>query len=86
VVVNYSNTPLLQSSIGSLAGSSHNTVSFLLQIVDTDITTPTEWSPTGVACNLQLVNYSVQPITLVGSGGSGNVNPQITASVLVMEV
>jgi len=77
---------IVNSTIGSIIGSSQITTSFIMHITDSDIITKTTNSPFGVACKLQLINnIGFTPyITLIGSGSSGNSIPQITATMTIM--
>jgi hypothetical protein len=80
-IVKNGSTNLIGGTIGSLSGSSLST-SLITQFTDADINIPTEISPTGFACKLQIINNSAQypSITLYGSASTGNLIPQNSAS------
>jgi hypothetical protein len=80
-IVKNGSTNLIGGTIGSLSGSSLST-SLITEITDADINIPTEISPTGIACKLQVINNSAQypSITLYGSASTGNLIPQNSAS------
>lgn len=80
-IVKNGSTNLIGGTIGSLSGSSLST-SLITEITDADINIPTEISPTGFACKLQIINNSAQylSITLYGSASTGNLIPQNSAS------
>jgi hypothetical protein len=74
---------LSNTTIGSPTGSSQNTSTYIFEIKVSDFTTPTSLSPSGFACNINVVNHtSYVPIVLLnGLAGSGSSVPQITATV-----
>lgn len=78
------------STVGSLFGSSQNTNYFIIQISENDMTTICSYSTFGFACKLQLINntkMSYMPyVTLIGSFSSGNLLPQITASITIQSI
>lgn len=80
-IVKNGSANLIGGTIGSLSGSCLTT-SFITQITDEDINTPTGNSPTGVACKLEVVNNSSQypSVTLYGSASTGNLIAQNSAS------
>ena len=71
------------TTIGSPTGSAQNSTVIIFEIKTIDFTTPTFLSPSGFACDIQVVNHtSFVPLVLLnGSSGSGNANPQIRATV-----
>jgi hypothetical protein len=78
------------STIGSNYGSPQNSNYFIIQLTDSDMVTPTTLSTTGVACKLQIINNSkttyMPYTTLMGAYSSGNVLPQITASIIIQSI
>ena len=70
------------TTIGSPTGSAQNSTSLIFEIKITDFTTPTSLSPSGFACDIQVVNHTsfVPFVLLNGSSGSGSVFPQIRAT------
>ena len=73
------------STIGSLSGTTQNSSSLILQIMDMDMTYQTELSPTGFACNIQLINHTPfnQSITLYDASSIGFNIPQINATISI---
>lgn len=82
-LVKNSNTIFPEHTIGSLAGSSQNSTTSIIQIKDTDITLPTPLSPNGLGCKLELINNTINmpSVTLIGSLSASNPLAQISASL-----
>jgi hypothetical protein len=78
------------STVGSFFGSSQNTNYFIIQLTEEDMITPAEFSNTGYACKLQIVNNTrtsyISYVTLIGSFSTGNQLPQITASITIQSI
>jgi hypothetical protein len=77
------------SVVGSLTGSSQNTNTFLLEISEQDMISPFSKNTPfqNSACLLRLINYSHKNyVTLIGSNSSGNIIPQISASMTFMRI
>ena len=78
------------STVGSSFGSSQNTNYFIIQLTEEDMITPAEFSNTGYACKLQIVNNTrtsyIPYVTLIGSFSTGNQLPQITASITIQSI
>ena len=79
---------LVGSTNGTFTGTSQNTNVFLCQLDEIDFTEKCEKSPTGYGCKLEIVNSSsiTNSVSLYGSRMTGNVIPQITASMTIMSV
>lgn len=79
---------LVGSTNGTFTGTSQNTNIFLCQLDDMDFTEKCEKSPSGYGCKLEIVNSSstANSVSLYGSRMTGNVIPQITASMTIMSV
>jgi hypothetical protein len=73
------------SIIGSLSGTTQNSSSLILQINDTDMIYQTGLSPSGYACNIELINITpfVQSITLYDASSIGFTIPQINATISI---
>jgi len=71
------------STIGSIVGSSQNSNTCILQITDDDMIMPTSYSPTGYACQLELINNTSDglSVTLYDASGLNYNIPQINASI-----
>jgi len=84
------NGAIVKSSVvGSLTGSSQNTNTFLLEIGEQDMIAPFSKNTPfqNRACLLRLINYSPKNyVTLIGSNSSGNIIPQISASMTFMRI
>jgi hypothetical protein len=77
----YKNGTIVENgTIGSLSGSSQNTNSFILSILDTDMMEK--------GCNLQLINNTayLPYVTIIGSPSSGNSIPQVSASLTLIKI
>lgn len=75
-----------EHTVGSLAGSSQNSTTSIMLITSADIMMPTDVSPIGMGCKLELINNTIYPnqVTLLGSTSTGNIKPQITASLSLL--
>lgn len=85
----YKNSNIIPcSTIGSLAGTSQNTTTFITQIMNDDLMIPCAKSPSGLACKLELKNNTISMpyITIPGSPSIGNIIPQITATMTVLQI
>jgi hypothetical protein len=73
------------STIGSLSGTTQNSSSLILQINDSDMIYQTGLSPSGYACNIELINITpfVQSITLYDASSVGFTIPQINATISI---
>lgn len=73
------------STIGSISGTTQNSSSLIIQIMDTDMIFQTGLSPIGYACNIELINNtpSVQSITLYDASSVGFSIPQINATISI---
>ena len=71
------------TTVGSISGSTQNSIVSFITISDADIRFQTDLSPTGNACLIELVNTtSIIPyVTLYDSSGLGFSIPQINASI-----
>ena len=80
-----SSTPIPCSSIGSYAGTAQNSNTFILKITDDDLISPTELSPSGFACKIQLINNTPYApyITLYDASSIGYTTPQINANITI---
>lgn len=76
---------VLGSTIGSLTGSSQNSNVVIMQITGDDMTTPCPSSPTGFACDLQIINNTpfIPFVTLYDASGLGYSLPQINVTLTV---
>ena len=72
------------STVGSLNASALNNIC-IVQILDGDFTVPYPNSPTGMACQIELINTSsrLHYVTLYGSHSTGNSHPQNTATITI---
>ena len=71
------------TTVGSPTGASQNTLTAVIFVSPADISvTPTGFSPTGFAADLQVTNHRsyVPFVTLNGLAGSGSVTPQMVAA------
>jgi hypothetical protein len=71
------------TTVGSPTGASQNTLTAIAYISPADIlVTPTGFSPSGFAADLQVVNHHsfVPFVTLNGLAGSGSASPQMVAA------
>ena len=71
------------TTVGSPTGASQNTLTAIIYVSPADIlVTPTGFSPSGFAANIQVVNHKsfVPLVTLNGLAGSGSATPQMVAS------
>jgi len=73
------------STIGSLSGTTQNSSSLILQINNSDMIYQTGLSPSGYACNIELINITpfVQSITLYDASSVGFTIPQINATISI---
>jgi hypothetical protein len=73
------------STIGSLSGTTQNSSSLILEINDSDMIYQTGLSPSGYACNIELINITpfVQSITLYDASSVGFTIPQINATISI---
>jgi len=80
-----SSTLIPGSSIGSYAGTAQNSNTFILQITNDDLMTPTELSPSGFACKIQLINITPYSpyVTLYDASSIGYTTPQINANITI---
>ena len=71
------------STIGSIVGSSQNSNVCILQITNDDLIMPISYSPTGYACQLELINNTTDgpSVTLYDASGLNYIIPQINASI-----
>ena len=81
-----SNSIVPGSTIGSLSGTTQNSSSLILHISDTDMIYPTELSPTGYACNIELINNTIGngSVTLYDASAVGFPIPQINATITIL--
>jgi len=73
------------SSIGSYAGTVQNSNTFILQITYDDLISPSELSPSGFACKIQLMNITPYSpyVTLYDASSIGYTTPQINANITI---
>jgi len=73
------------STIGSLSGTTQNSSSLILYIDDSDFIYPTNLSPNGYACSIELINHTpfVSSVTLYDASSVGYSIPQINATISV---
>jgi hypothetical protein len=78
------NTIVPGSTIGSLNASALNNIC-IVEVLPEDISMPYVNSPTGLACQIELVNTSsrLPYVSLYGSQSTGNTTPQNTATITI---
>ena len=76
------------ATFGSLSGLSVNNMCTIIQIDDSDMDLATEYSQSGMACKLQVVNNTsyIPFITLYGSSCSSQIIQQNTASLTIIRL
>lgn len=75
------------STIGSLSGTTQNSSSVILHITPQDIIYPTHLSPTGFACNIELINNTIVgtgSVTLYDASAVGFPISQINATITIL--
>ena len=75
------------STIGSLSGTTQNSSSMILYIGDIDMTFQTNLSPTGYACNIELINNTAGGtgyVTLYDASAVGFPISQINATITIL--
>ena len=82
-----SNSIVPASTIGSLSGTTQNSSSLILHIIDQDMIYPTNLSPTGYACNIELINNTTigtGSVTLYDASAVGFPISQINATITIL--
>ena len=82
-----SNSIVSGSTIGSLSGTTQNSSSLIVYIGDNDMNFQTDLSPTGYACNLELINNTpggTGYVTLYDASAVGFPISQINATITIL--
>jgi hypothetical protein len=81
-----SNSIVPASTIGSLSGTTQNSSSLILHISAENMIYPTNLSPTGYACNIELINNTIGTgsVTLYDASAVGFPISQINATITIL--